>query len=127
MNGGCAISTLGRLANGELRMLLALIGLCIGACVQPDLVDARAVRAASAPMVVDTPRPWSIVLLLLLSAWAIAATARPWRTRSGRIASRQRIFSERHRLSTAAAIIGASSAVRRARQPRRPRRSLCSA
>ena len=111
LNGGCAFSTLTRLGNGNLGMIVTLsgfaAGLAIYGLVNLPTADIGYIRAA----------PWielsltsATVLGLALTLWMIWEIARLWRT-----APSARwwtfVLAPRYRLSTAAAVIGVSNGI----------------
>ena len=112
LNKGCAFSTLSRLGDGQLSMLVTLTGFGAGIYAYarlPDaytLPDARLLEAA-----LTTPNGWTIVLVGMLWIWVIREGTRLWRTRSGSTAWWQLVRADRYRLSTAAAVLGITSGV----------------
>lgn len=112
LNGSCAFSTLGRLADGQLRMAGTLFGFCLGL-----LVDLGAMRmgllqlpeATSVPR--EYPFPWVVAVTMALVLWGIFEIRRLWRTRPAGWQLVDLVLSERYRLSTAAALMGLSNGV----------------
>ena len=110
-NGGCAFSTLTRLGNGNLGMIVTLSGFAAGLAiyelVKLPTADIGYIRAA----------PWielsfgsAMALGLALTLWMIWEIVRQWRTTpSARWLTL--VLAPRYRLSTAAAVIGVSNAI----------------
>lgn len=110
VNGGCALGTLGRLGNGDLRMLLTLLGLVVG------LAGAGYAQVWSwlpSPEGVDRGLSMQPVLAIIvtaaLSLWALWELWRLWRNRDPGLNWRKLILSDRYRLSTAALLLGISN------------------
>ena len=111
LNGGCAFSTLTRLGNGNLGMIVTLsgfvAGLAIYALIDLPTTDIGYIRAA----------PWielsfgsATALGLALTLWMIWETVRLLRTAPSSRWSTL-LQSPRFRLSTAAAVIGVSNGI----------------
>jgi uncharacterized membrane protein YedE/YeeE len=110
VNGGCALGTLGRLGNGDLRMLLTLFGLVAG------LAGAGYVQVWSwlpSPEGVDRGLSMEPVLAIIvtaaLSLWALSELWRLWRNRDSGLNWRELVLADRYRLSTAALLLGISN------------------
>jgi hypothetical protein len=107
INGGCSMSTLQRLADGDLRMLAALLAFCAGALTWSLMYPALHVaRSAREPLAWETFGNSAYLLLLLLALWGIRELRRLWRTRPRGIAWWRLPLAEAYRLSTAAAVLG---------------------
>jgi uncharacterized membrane protein YedE/YeeE len=110
INGGCALGTLGRLGNGEARMLVTLFGLIVGLAgaahgqARTWLPSPEAVRSARLihPAV-------AMVGLAILALWVAWELWRLWRSREPRLPWRRRVLSPSYRLSTAALLLGISN------------------
>ena len=109
VNGGCSLSTLHRLADGELGMLATLAAFAFGVAAWPDVQIAFG-RAGLA----DVASPWlrwptlAPALLALLLAWA---AQRVWffrrlAARAGNMPLRRRLLAPAYHLSVAAALMG---------------------
>jgi len=108
VNGGCSLSTLQRLADGELGMLLTLLGLGLG-LLSWSTLDLKFALAhmIRVPVVWHDPGSGAMALLALLWLAAALEVRRLWRSRPN-IALWKLPAIETYRLSTAAAIIGTS-------------------
>lgn len=112
VNGGCAVSTLTRLGNGDLAMLVTIGGIAAALAavdggllaVRVDIMPAPAIRLA----VAGWPLAAAVVLLW---AWAGSEATRLWRRRDPTCSTRDFLVHRRWRLSTAAAVIGLANAV----------------
>jgi hypothetical protein len=111
INGGCSLSTLQRLADGEIGMLLTLLGLG-GGLLAWSAIDARLdlVHAIRVPSLWRQAGSVSIAIVALLWLLAALELRRIWRTRP-RIGIRRLAASDVYRLSTAAMLIGISGGV----------------
>jgi uncharacterized protein len=112
LNGGCAISTLWKLGNGQVRMLVTLAASCVGVWGYTALSQAGALAPhapASSPYAM--PGPWAVVLIAALGLWVVWEMARLWRTRRRGTGFRALVCSDFYRLSTAAALLGLSNGV----------------
>lgn len=112
-NGGCAFSTLTRLAAGRLSMLLTLAGLTLGLAAHARLTALGWAAPPTPVAVVLAPPPAPVALLLLaaLTVWALREARRLWRTRPSGTPFRRLALSSPYRLSTAALLMGLSNAV----------------
>ena len=109
VNGGCSLSTLHRLADGELGMLATLAGFALGVATWPD------VQAMLGPAGLSSvPSPWlrwpelAPWLLALLLAWAFLKLR--WfqllARRHRKLPLRDRVLAPTYHLSVAAAVMG---------------------
>ena len=111
-NKGCAFSTLSRLSDGQLSMLVTLVGFCAGIYAYIQLSDAYALpHATMLKSAYATPNFWTIGLAGALCVWVIREGTRLWRPRRTATSWWVLVRSDRYRLSTAAAVLGASNAV----------------
>lgn len=110
LNAGCAFSTLARLADGQVRMLVTLSGMGASAFTT---VPALGIGAPSPPTLSATPlvllRPYETVLSGLLLLWAFSELVRLYRSRPGDISRHGLLFVSQYRLSTAAALMGVAN------------------
>lgn len=112
VNGGCAFSTLTRLAAGQLAMIFTLTGFCLGVAGHATLTSQRIVSAPEpTETLLQLPVPWRIALVLVLALWAARELFALWRKRPADRSIAASIFADRYRLSTAALVMGASNAV----------------
>ena len=110
-NGGCAFSTLGHLANGNLWMLTTLFGFCIGVAGLSIMVPMTEHGQALTPLLFKAPKPLILVVLALLWLFLCWELFRLWRSRAKGSSWIQLFFSRRYRLSTAALLLGFSGGV----------------
>ncbi len=112
LNGGCAFSTLTRLGDGKVGMLLSLMGFGLGVLGYATLQTSLPLPPQqAAPALFDAAAPWSPVLIIGLGSWMFWEVGRLWRTRSTTTTWKSLILSKRYRLSTAAALMGLSNGV----------------
>lgn len=112
INGGCAFSTLTRLGDGRLSMLLSLLGFGLGV-LGHTMLESRALVPAVAPddAILAQSERWPLLLFIALSAWGVWECVRLWRTRPAGLGLLSLIQAERYRLSTAALLMGLSNAL----------------
>ena len=111
VNGGCAFSTLGHLANGNLWMLTTLFGFCIGVAGLSFMVPMIDPSAALSPVLFKAPKPLIIMVLVFLWLFVCREIFRLWRSRERGKSWRQLLFARYYRLSTAALLLGFSGGV----------------
>ncbi len=111
INGGCSLSTLQRLADGELAMLVTLAGVVLGLLLWAKL-ETLGIPTALA----RTTSPWQgmgllpTILLVALWLWALQEAVRLWR-RAQPVGWFDRLWAPKYRLSSAAALLGIVSGV----------------
>jgi uncharacterized membrane protein YedE/YeeE len=111
INGGCAYSTMTRLMDGEIRMALSLAGFAIGIVMFLVLIDFEwLMRPTKAIVLTGSLRSSTMIATFLLLFWAVYELARIWRQRARHLRLKDMILSPQYRLSTAALLIGVSSA-----------------
>ena len=111
INGGCAFSTLGQLANGNLWMLTTLLGFCMGVAGLSIVAPIPEPSQNLTPLLLKAPKPLifaGLALLWLLACWEII---RVWRSRDKGKSWRQLFLSRHYRLSTAALLLGSCGGV----------------
>jgi uncharacterized membrane protein YedE/YeeE len=108
VNGGCAFSTLGHLADGNLWMLTTLLGFCAGVASLSIMAPSVGPSQATTLLVVDTPRPLILAFLVFLWLLGVWEIFRLWRSRAKGRGWRHQLFSGYYRLSTAALLLGFS-------------------
>jgi hypothetical protein len=108
INGGCSMSTLQRLADGDLWMGLTLGGMAAGFLLW-SLIDASFMfaHATELPVAWAALGPWAIPAIAAVGALAIWEGTRLWRTRPRDRSLLRLSLSPAYRLSTAALLIGA--------------------
>ena len=112
LNGGCAFSTLSKLGDGQVRMLLTLGAFCLGVSGDVFLVTSSVLSPHEpVPVAYDAPKPWALALLAGLVVWIVWEAVRLWRTRRVGSAWRALMLSDYYRLSTAAALLGLSNGI----------------
>jgi hypothetical protein len=111
INGGCAFSTLGQLANGNLWMLITLFGFCMGVAGLSIMVPMIVPGQALTPLLFKAPKLLVITVLALLWLFLCWEIFRLWRSRAKGDSWIQLFFSRRYRLSTAALLLGFSGGV----------------
>lgn len=106
-NGGCSLSTLQRLADGDLSMLWTLAGFMAGA-LGWGLLDLQLGMPALQPLPSfwNTGQYWSLPLLSFLWLWALWEIARHAIAHNAATGIRQRLTAPTYRLSSAAAVLG---------------------
>lgn len=106
INGGCSLSTLQRLADGELAMFVTLLGVVLGL-----FLWARVESLGLPTALVKSMSPWDgmglfpTILLVGLWIWALQEAVRLWR-RVQPASWLDRLWAPRYRLSSAAALLG---------------------
>jgi hypothetical protein len=111
VNGGCAFSTLGQLANGNLWMLTTLLGFCIGVAGFSFMVPMIEPSSALTLLLFKAPKPLIIIALVFLWLFVCWEIFRLWRSRERGKSWRQLLFARSYRLSTAALLLGFSGGV----------------
>ncbi len=112
LNRGCAFSTLIRLGDGKLGMLVSLFGFCLGVGGYASLRTSLHLPPSEvAPAIFDATGPWTLVLAVGLGLWMIWEAGRLWRTWPTESTWKTRLLAKRYRLSTAAALMGLSNGV----------------
>jgi hypothetical protein len=111
LNNGCAFSTLGHLANGNLWMLTTIVGFCTGVAGLTTTIPVNEHGQAIAPLIFSIPRPFVLTLLSGLWLFIFWEVFRLWKTRARGRNWRQLFLSRYYRLSTAALVIGFSGGV----------------
>lgn len=107
-NGGCAFSTLGRLANGNLWMLTTLLGFCFGVAGFSIIFPMTEPGVAIMPLLLKAPKPLIGLVLLVLWFYLGWEIVRLWRSRQKSSSWVQLFFARHYRLSTGAILLGIS-------------------
>jgi len=112
INGACAYSTMTKMVDGDVGMLIAVTGFAVGIVIFVGLYDAQLVpRPSSTYANFDVLKPLGWLIVAALMAAAIYEAVRLWRTRESGVPFLQRLVSPKYRLSTAALLIGFSSGI----------------
>ena len=112
LNGGCAFSTLWKLGDGQLRMLLTLGSFGLGMSGFFLLVKSSVIPPHEpGPIPFELTRPWVLAFLAGLGVWVAWEARRLWRTRQPGSGWNALVRSEFYRLSTAAALLGLSNGI----------------
>lgn len=107
VNGGCSLSTLQRLADGDLSMLGTLAAFVCGVLVANELatwLDSGAMAQATSFW--QSGHPLVLPILLLLWVWVLIEALRLWRSSAAVAGFRNRLLAPAYRLSSAAALLG---------------------
>jgi uncharacterized membrane protein YedE/YeeE len=109
VNDGCSLSTLQRLADGDLSMLLTLAGVCVGVLV------GLTVPAGPSLALLPSPWPggqgWTVAVLAALLAWCAFEAATLARARPAGASWPSLLGLPRYSLPLAAAIMGLAGGV----------------
>jgi uncharacterized membrane protein YedE/YeeE len=109
LNGACAYSTMARLVDGEVAMIVAIVGFAVGVGVFVELIDFGWLqRPANVSPMIATVIDWGGILSAILVVWAIYEAIRLWRTRPRGKDIGDLVLSPKYRLSSAALLIGLS-------------------
>jgi hypothetical protein len=111
INGGCSLSTLQRLADGDLRFVVTLVFVVLGGLAVSGLQSMGVV-----PLPKVEPLLWPTVpgairnpFILVLSVWAVWQLAVLWRCRDPDQRLGQWLLAPRYRLTLAAMVLGGCS------------------
>lgn len=109
INGGCSLSTLQRLADGELTMLATLAGFCAGV-LGWNVLDAHFALTSARTLPLPWPQlgAWAAPLVALAGLWAAWEASGLWRRRAPGRALQQRLAARVYPLSGAAVVLGVS-------------------
>jgi len=107
VNGGCSFSTLQRLADGELVMLVSLAGMLLGFVgMSYWLAGMPGTSLQTVATTAHWQSSWSIGVVSLLWLWGFRESVHLWRAYAGYPGLLARLLSSRYRLSSAAAVLG---------------------
>jgi hypothetical protein len=117
LNGGCSLSTLHRLVDGELGMLATLLGFALGVVASAIMVTTLAAPGAVA-MIPVAPvwqrwpalAPWLLGLLALWAFIQLLAFVRLARVSASR-SLRQRLVARQYPLGVSAALMGVAGGI----------------
>ena len=117
LNGGCSLSTLHRLADGELGMLATLLGLALGVVSWAVLwTNGGIFRPVEFTPVTSLWTRWPALgpwVLLALALWALSRVAalRQLARSSASASIGQRVLAPRYHLTVSAALLGLAGGV----------------
>jgi len=112
LNGACAFSTMARIVDGEVRMLLTVGGFALGVFGYLALLNRNwLTEPVASPALVGMLVDWAAVSAIALSIWAAYELARLWRTRPAGSSLVRMILAPQYRLSTSAMVIGVAGSV----------------
>ena len=111
INGACAYSTMARVVDGEVGMLVAIIGFALGVVGFTALVDAGlAMRPIPTRAILGDVAEGLLLLAAILLAFALYEAWRLWRTRPAGAGLHVLALAPQYRLSTAALVMGLAGA-----------------
>lgn len=117
LNGGCSLSTLHRLIDGELGMLATLPGFALGVVLSAAAVTGFATPGPAVLVPVESVwhrwpglAPWLLGLLVLWSLVRLSGFVRLARTSAG-TSLRRRLLAHQYPLGVSAALMGVSGAL----------------
>src|SRR6266498_1151112 len=103
----CGLSTMSRLADGQLSMLATLLGFVCGGVSGAVLMQATRLSPPSPERTMfGLQIAWTTAIIIALFLWALREITRWWRTRSAGARLHELVLARRYRLSTAAMLIG---------------------
>jgi len=108
VNGGCAFSTLGHLASGNLWMLTTLFGFCFGVACLSVMIPMIEPCQTMPPLLFMVPKTVVFSALVLLWLFLIWEIFRLWKSRAKETRWNQLLLSRYYRLSTGALVMGFS-------------------
>ena len=110
INGACAYSTMARMVDGEVGMMLTVMGFALGILIFVGLVGMHVVaRPAAAPGRVPDLLVYAPYVGAVLFLWGTYELIRLWRTRPTGATLRKLVLAPQYRLSTSALLIGIAS------------------
>src|SRR5262245_13041519 len=110
LNGACAYATMTRMVDGEVGMLLTIVGFALGVVLFVLLLGNGVVtRPTRTPGLVPQMLTYAPIIGAVLLAWAAYEIVRLWRTRPPGATLKSMILAPQYRLSTSALLIGLAS------------------
>lgn len=110
INGACAYSTMARMVDGEVGMMITVVGFALGVLIFIGLVGTNVVaRPVAAPGKVPDMLVYAPYITAVLFVWVAYEAIRLWRTRPEAATLRSMILAPQYRLSTSALLIGLAS------------------
>lgn len=117
LNGGCSLSTLHRLIDGELGMLATLLGFALGVVLSAVVVTGFVAPGPAVLVPVESVwhrwpglAPWLLALLVLWSLVRLSGLVRHARASAG-TSVRQRLLAHQYPLGVSAALMGVAGAL----------------
>ena len=102
MNGACAYATMARMVDGEIGMLLTIVGFVLGVLLFVVLIGS----GAAAPRAIPGLMPVAPYVGALLIGLGLFELIRLWRSRPAGASLRDLVLAPAYRMSTAALLIG---------------------
>lgn len=110
LNGGCSLSTLQRLIDGELSMLATLGGLAAGVALGQVFITSGGVSAQPMPASPWMTHPaWAVVLLVGLMLWCVREAFRLRRAAVPSTSIWERLGQPTYRPASAAVLMGVAA------------------
>jgi uncharacterized membrane protein YedE/YeeE len=107
INGACAYATMARMVDGEVSMLLTVIGFVVGVLLFVMLLGTGTLaRPVAAPSPIPAIMNIAPYVVAILAAFGLYEFIRLWRTRPAGSRLRDLVFAPAYRLSTAALLMG---------------------
>jgi uncharacterized membrane protein YedE/YeeE len=107
LNGACAYATMARMIDGEIGMLLTVVGFALGVLAFVALISSGTiVRPAPAPSHLPDAMRVAPYLVAVLSALGLYEAIRLWRSRPPGSTLRSLVCARAYTLSTAALLMG---------------------
>ncbi len=107
VNGACAYATMARMVDGEIGMLLTIVGFVLGVLLFVVLTGSGVlVRPAPAPSPIPSLMHIAPYVGALLLALGVFELIRLWRSRPAGTTLRESVLAPAYRLSTAALLMG---------------------
>lgn len=112
INGACAYATMARMVDGEIGMLLTVVGFVAGVLLFVLLIgNGTLTRPAPAPSQIPGVMWVAPYIVAILSLLAVYEFGRIWRNRASGATLRTLVCAPAYRLSTAALLIGLAGAL----------------
>ena len=108
INGGCSLSTVQQLADGDSSVLLTLLAFVVGVAGTMTLENLWLTQRVQ-PQALwweQLTRTQHLLLVTVLSLWAVRELVMQWQRRNPSLSVRQRLAAPRYRLSFGALLLG---------------------
>lgn len=111
INGGCSLSTVQQLADGDSSVLLTLLAFVVGVAGTMTLENLWLTQRVQSQALwwEQLTRTQHLLLVTVLSLWAVRELVMQWRRRNPSLSVRQRLAAPRYRLSFGALLLGVCS------------------